>query len=145
MGEWETALRAPCSLHWWLPKTSRSFPPALSFCCTRAVCCPQMLHLREGYGPPGMLQLHRTHLPNENATGGQPPRWSGCKDLYGPRPNSKPARPHRHQGCHDCSSPAQAAEAGGLPVVLTMQPQELQHQETPSNRMTPTSVSQHEH
>lgn len=105
----------------------------------------QMLHLREGYGPLGKLQLHQTHLLNENAPEGQPPCWSGCKDLYGPRPSSKPARPCKQQGCCGCAPSAREAEAGGLPVVLTMQPQEMQNQETPSSRMTPTSVSQREH
>lgn len=47
--------------------------------------------------------------------------------------------------CLGCSPSAQGAEAGGLPIVLMMQPHELQHGETPSSCMAPTSVSQDEH
>lgn len=58
----------------------------------------QMSHLREDYGPFGMLQLHCTHLWNESETERQPPPWGECNDLCGPRPPSQTARPHRHWG-----------------------------------------------
>lgn len=145
----ENAPRSPCSLHWWVSRTRRGFSPSPRLLLHKGSVLPsalmQMLYLRLGYGPLGMLQLHQTHLLNVNTPEGQPLCWSRCKDLCGPRSPSKTARPHGHQGCHGCSLLARGAEVGGLPVVLMMQPQELQHQETPSSHTTPTRVSQCEH
>lgn len=110
-------------------------PPICSPCCTRALCCHQhwCRCYTQGRVTATLGCCSDTHLLNED----DPEEPERCLQVQGP---PRPQATLQNRGHWGCSLLAWGAEAGGLPLVLTTQPQEAQHRETPSQGSTPTSA-----